>query len=362
MGCASNRAVTGLGGTLPSVRSQSSMVSLNVATVRQRSPDRDIAYTRGRSNVLNLATIRVSIPPNHRAGNVEASSVKPDPNTHFHASNYHILADRRSMIASLNNQLESRPTEQRELFVFVHGYNNNFAEGLFRNAQIVHDYDVRSVPIHFSWASAASFTRYLYDRDSAIIARQGLVETLALAADTKANGIVIVGHSMGAVVVMEALRTLAVSHRKDVLQRINGVLLAAADIDPDLFRSQVDDIGQLPQPFTIVVSRRDRALDISRRLAGGEPRIGSGFDIAFLQKKNVQVLDISDLDRGGHSLFANSVTLIKLLGSGYLLRRLITDEYAGADETFLAAGQTTFEQASLALHLPTRILDRLQER
>lgn len=361
-GCAGNRAVTGIAHTKTVSSSPLSSVPFVVATVRQRSDDLSLAYTRDRSDNLNLSTTDVNIPPMHRTGNVETSSGTPNLKVDFTASNYHRLSGRAAMINALNQQLASRPPSQREIFVFVHGYNNNFAEGLFRNAQIVHDYDVGSVPIHFSWASAASFTRYLYDRDSAIIARGGLAETLEIAASTSASGIIIVGHSMGAVVVMEALRTLAISKRNDVLKRVKGVLLAAADLDPDLFRSQVNDIDYLPQPFTIVVSRRDRALDISRRLAGGAPRIGSGFDIGALQKKNVQVLDISQVDRGGHSLFASSSTLIKILGSGHLLRRLITDEYAGVDATFTAAGQGVFEQASLALHLPVRIIDRLSIR
>ncbi|WP_084479965.1 alpha/beta hydrolase [Brucella pseudogrignonensis] len=360
-GCAGNRAVTGLDHPAPQDQS-GAVVSLNIASVRQRDDQPSVAYSRARAPALNLSRIRVHVPPAHRPGNVETSSVRPDPQIHFRASDYQPIADRAAMIRTLNQQLSERAPEQREIFIFVHGYNNNFAEGLFRNAQIVHDYGVNSVPIHFAWASAASFTRYLYDRDSAIIARSGLVETLEIAAQTKARGIVIVGHSMGAVVVMEALRTLAIGKRHDALTRINGVLLAAADIDPDLFRAQVEDIDELPQPFTIVVSRRDRALDISRRLAGGAARIGSGFDIAFLQNKNIQVLDISQVDRGGHSLFASSNTLIKLLGSGFLLRRLITDEYAGLDDSFVAAGQGAFEQASLALHLPVRVIDRLQSR
>lgn len=361
-GCAGNRAVTGLGTDVVDRAHSRAVVPFTVATVRERVGDPSIAYSRNRSEVLNFSTIDVHIPETHRPGTVETASVKPDPRRNFIASNYVLLPDRQAMIAELNRRLASRPASQREIFIFVHGYNNNFAEGLFRNAQIVHDYDVSSVPIHFSWASAAAFTRYLYDRDSAIIARRGLAETLELAAQTNANGIVIVGHSMGAVVVMEALRTLSAEKGGNVLKRIKGVVLAAPDLDPDLFRSQIDDIDYLPKPFTIVVSRRDRALDISRRLAGGEPRVGSGFDIAFLQNKNIQVLDISQVDSGGHSLFASSDTLIKFLGSGYLLRRLITDEYAGMDDTFIAAGQGTFEQASLALHLPARMIDRLGAR
>lgn len=360
-GCA-GRAVTGLGSAASDHGNARSVIPFLVSTVREPTDQSSIAYSRTRSPDLNFSEIDVRIPKMHRPGSVETASSRPDPNRNFTASNYAPLSDNSAMIAELNRRLASRPPAQREVFVFVHGYNNNFAEGLFRNAQIVHDYDIGSVPIHFSWASAASFTRYLYDRDSAFIARTGLAKTLELVSKTNANGIVLVGHSMGAVVIMEALRTLSLEKRQDVLKRIKGVLLAAPDLDPDLFRSQIADINPLPQPFTIVVSRRDFALDISRRLAGGEPRIGSGHDIAFLQKKNVQVLDISQVDSGGHSVFASSNTLIKLLGSGYLLRRLITDEYASMDSAFVSVGKGTLEQASLALHLPARVINQIAER
>ncbi|PRA52987.1 alpha/beta hydrolase [Brucella pituitosa] len=362
IGCAGPRAVLGLD-TTPTIHTQPNpVVTLMVATVRSRSDDSNLVYSRDRSDDVNFSTVDVAIPLTHQSGRVAISSSKPDPRRHFSAANYSKLANRQAMISEINSRLARRPPSQRELFIFVHGYNNNFAEGLFRNAQIVHDYDIGSLPIHFSWASAGNFTRYLYDRDSAFIARNGLAETLDLASRTKTTGIIIVGHSMGAVVVMEALRTLSISKRNDVLKRITGVLLAAPDLDPDLFRSQLSDITQLPKPFTIIVSRRDRALDISRRLTGGDARVGSGADIALLQNKNIQVLDTSQVDGGGHTIFASSSTLIKILGSGHLLHRLITDEYAGLDDTFVTAGHGVFEQASLALHLPARVVDRLSSR
>lgn len=360
-GCAKNRASTGLGTTAAYVATSSSVPFL-VATVRQAADQTNTLYTRARANQLNLSTINVRIPEFHRAGTVETAPRNPDPRRNFTAFGYKKVPSQSEALRELNERLESRLPSQREVFLFVHGYNNNFAEGLFRNAQIVHDYRISGVPVHFSWASASSFTRYVYDRDSALIARRGLSETLEMLAKSKSNGIVLVGHSMGGLVIMEALRTLSLEKRHDILSRISGVMLAASDLDPDLFNSQLADIEMLPQPFTIVVSRRDRALDISRRLAGGEPRIGSGHDIAALQKKNIQVLDISQVENGSHTLFASSNTLISLLGSGHLLRRMITDEYAGLDTTFRSVGQSTFEQASLALHLPVRIVERLGHR
>ena len=83
----------------------------------------------------------------------------------------------------------------------------------------------------------------------------------------------IVGHSMGAFVVMEALRTLALRNKPSVLAKVRGVMLAAPDIDPDVFVSQANDMPVLPQPFTVVVSNRDRALRLDtgflETLAGG---------------------------------------------------------------------------------------------
>ncbi len=358
-GCAGPRAATGLASPTQSDAQHLSTIPFLVATTRAASATAEPPYSRDRSLALNFAQVNVLVPAAHRPGSVETSSGIPDPARHFSARNLTRIADEKSFLSLLNARLAKRPPSQREIFIFVHGYNNNFAEGLFRNAQIVHDYNISSVPLHFSWASAASFSGYLFDRDSALQARAGLAETIEIAARSNASGIVIVGHSLGAYVVMEALRTLALSGKGYIFSRIRGVMLAAPDIDPDVFSSQVNDIPMLPQPFTIVVSRRDRALSVSRRLTGGGPRIGSGSNIPLLQKKNVQVIDISDIDGGGHSGFASSGTLIHLLGSNRLLRRLITDEDAPANTKVAEAGQAVFENAALAIHLPVRILEGL---
>ena len=156
---------------------------------------------------------------------------------------------------------------------------------------------------------------------------------------------------------MEALQELAQSGRGRTLKRLSGVVLAAPDIDIDAFQSQVLDIGDLPHPFVVVVSRRDRALGISRRIAGGHQRVGSGSDIAFLQEKNIVVLDASDLDGGSHGVFASSQTLISLVSESGLMRHLIEGDEASATDTILADGGSAIEgAAALVLYLPARLL------
>lgn len=166
-----------------------------------------------------------------------------------------------------------------------------------------------------------------------------------------------VGHSMGAYVVMEALRDLAMTGRRKTLGRIGGVVLAAPDIDVDVFQSQVRDIGKLPKPFTIVVSRRDRALGISRRLAGGHPRVGSGSDIAMLQANEITVLDASDTDGGTHNVFASSPALMDVVNNNELMRSLLRSDQGPADQAILVNGASIIEDAaSLVVFLPARIL------
>lgn len=358
-GCSGPRAVTGIGSPRVTKSPSEAIIPFMVATNRGEDKKGDPPFTTERSVSLNFASIDVSVPVDRQKGSVRTSTQQPDPARHFTASNLKDFSTRADFAATLDKRLMLMAPGHREIFIFVHGYNNNFAESLFRNAQIVNDYNIRALPLHYAWPSAATLTGYIHDQNSALIARNGLAETLEIAATSRADSIVLVGHSMGAYVVMEALRTLALQHKTSAFKKFRGVLLAAPDIDPDVFSSQVDDIPELPQPFTVIVSRRDRALSLSRRLAMGAPRIGSGLNVELLQKKNVQVFDLSDMEQRDHSAFAASNTLIQLMGSNGALRQMLTDSTASPDDPMLQARQAAFDSAALVIHLPIRLLTTL---
>ncbi|TYR33577.1 alpha/beta hydrolase [Mesorhizobium microcysteis] len=63
--------------------------------------------------------------------------------------------------------------------IFVHGYNYNFQQSLFRLAQMQADSGIDAVPILFAWQSEATITGYVSDRDSVTYSRDYLVELLA---------------------------------------------------------------------------------------------------------------------------------------------------------------------------------------
>lgn len=126
--------------------------------------------------------------------------------------------------------------------------------------------------------------------------------------------------------------------------------------------SQLDDIGEVPRPFTIIVSKRDRALGLSRRLAGGHPRVGSGQEVATLQKREIAVIDVSDIDGGRHNVFASSPTLMEVVNNDALIRSILREDQGPVGQTILADGASVVEgAASLVIFLPSRILGGLAQ-
>ncbi|SCM72064.1 conserved exported hypothetical protein [uncultured Pleomorphomonas sp.] len=161
------------------------------------------------------------------------------------------------------------------IVIFVHGYNYSYQEAVFRLAQLSAEAGQTIIPVLFSWPSQASVAGYVADRDSTTFARDDLARLLVMLGRARPGGrIAVVGHSMGAWLVMEALRQLRLEGENDVIAHLQ-VGLAAPDIDIDVFRKQAAAVGRLSSPLTVLVSADDRALAISSRLAGGRPRLGS---------------------------------------------------------------------------------------
>lgn len=332
------------------------IVPVYVATSRMRSDNFSLPYSAERSNDLNFSLVDVGIPKAHIKGEVEKTGYKPDPAKHFSAVKFETFPDSQVFVNQLNQALEERPEKERELLIFVHGYNNNFADSTFRAAQFTHDYGLKSVTVHYAWPSAASLGLYVYDRDSANFARDGLADLLILAAKTKAKRILLVGHSMGGFVTMEALRTLSLNNEKNALSRLTNVLLAAPDIDLNVFEKQVQDLNPMP-PITVLASRNDGALNISGRITGGHARVGDGSSIPTLQKYGIAVLDASKVDGGAHSVFASSPTLMSLVNDGSLSFSTLKGEGQKSSDAILADGTSVIAgAASIVIYLPGRIL------
>lgn len=293
---------------------------LFIMTTREASEATGAFYGAGRAPELGLASVVVSVPPTHLSGQLERTAhLPPDPRTEFAVIDPGVYASDAAFLRAIDRELATRPADQRRLLLFIHGYNNTTSDAILRLGQFVHDTGFPGVPVLFTWASAARAPRYVYDLNSALVARTKLKQAAGILAATKASSVDVFAHSMGTFLAMEGFVEAAQTGRLDPRGRIATVILASPDIDIDLFRAQ---LAQLPDRFRrkmfLLVSADDGALRVSRLIAGGVPRVGAA-DATELEELGLTVIDLSEIDdssAGSHAKFAGSPEVVQLIGAG----------------------------------------------
>jgi len=321
-----------------------------------------------RARGLNFADIVVSIPPTHKAGDVEWPKSPPgDPERDFVT----LRADRMDF-PQAKAEFEARlaRTPGRKVLVFVHGYNTRFEEAVYRFAQIVHDAGVDVAPLLFTWPSGGGAADYVYDRDSAMYSRDALESGLQRLVDNpKVGSISLLAHSMGNYLAVEALRQMAIRDR-GLPAKIRDVMLASPDIDVDVFRREIAEIDATARTtrFTLFVSRDDKALGLSSFLARDAARLGS-LDpsqepySSMLAKARVNVVDLTSfasVDAFNHSKFASG-EVVTAIGDRLEEGQALTDAKSGVVESLGGFTRGALNVAADAATAPIRIGDPTRE-
>jgi len=279
-----------------------------VATTRARDPRPGTYFNGERAGSLNYADFTISVPPKHVPGQVELAASPPgNPESDFVVRDAAYLDGDKAFVQALNAQLLKRPKGSRSVFVFIHGYNTLFAEGLYRATQVAQDSKTTSVPVLFTWASRGKLGDYVYDTNSATAARDSLEHVLRLALASDADHVNILAHSMGNWVTVETLRQMKISGNVPNKNKIGLIVLAAPDIDLDVFRSDMNRFPGNRKPFFIVLSKDDKALGISSLIAGGQSRVGADTNVQDLTALGATVIDLTDVkadDPTNHDKFA----------------------------------------------------------
>ncbi|KQZ93549.1 esterase [Rhizobium sp. Root564] len=343
-------------------------VSLLVATTRAPAEDKAVLFGGERGTGLKVDAVTVSIPPaaNRKVGQVQwPKKLPPDPLKDFTT----ISVEPVTSAADTRSWIKRHSPEDRRVLVFVHGFNNRYEESVYRFAQIVHDSGTDVVPVVFTWPSRASIFDYNYDKESTNYSRDALEEMLTrLAKDSSVSDITVMAHSMGTWLAVEALRQMAIRNGH-VLPKINNVILAAPDLDVDVFGRQYASLGKDKPKFTLFVSQDDRALSLSRRISGNVDRLGQIDPAAEpyrseLEKAGITVLDLTKLqsgDRLNHGKFAESPEVVKLIGDRLIAGQTVTDSDVGLGEAIGAVGigaaQTVGTAASVAISAPIAVFD-----
>lgn len=291
-----------------------------IITTRRKSEDPTEFYSGRRSSALNFAAVDVVIPPSHEAGNIERpKKLPPDPNKHFVITNTNSYEAYENFRNDYNAAAQRLPRGKRDGLLWVHGYNTTLTDAVLRLAQFVEDSGYTGVPFLYSWASQGKLTGYVYDINSALIARDRLEEVPGLLEASSLEGIDIIAHSMGNFATMEAIRGVAGRGILDSSGKLRNIILASPDIDVDLFAQQLTRIPPEQRRFFVLTSDDDRALSLSSKIARN-PRVGQ-LDPVALDKLGVNVIDLSQVEDTSsihHNKFADSPEIVQLLGTRVL--------------------------------------------
>lgn len=302
--------------TVPGALQLGTAKTIFAATNRDPLPDG--TFGSDRTEGFSLLELTVSIPPNRQPGSLEFGYQDPDPATEFTMAGRRKFESEAAFSSRLNQELAKFPPQERDVTVFVHGFNSTQAETAFRAAQLTHDINVPGATVIYSWPSKGKALGYAYDADSVLFARDGLEMLLRKLRSPGTGRVVVVAHSMGGLLTMEALRQIEIKSPGWTARNLGGVVLMSPDLDVDVFKSQMQRFAEVPQPFAIFVSQKDNILTLSQRLRGlnGRARLGNLNNIEEISDLPVEVIDttaFADEADSQHFVAASSPALLALL-------------------------------------------------
>ena len=163
-------------------------------------------------------------------------------------------------------------TSHKDVYIFVHGYNNTFEDGVFRTAELWHFMGRVGVPVSYSWPAGLGGLRgYAYDRESGEYTVSHLRHFLQAVADCpEVERVHLIGHSRGCDVAISALRELNLTFTAQGKStqhelKLENLVLAAPDLDEEVFmqRAVGENLLQAARRTTIYASDHDKAIELA---------------------------------------------------------------------------------------------------
>ena len=262
-------------------------------------------FSSERDTIIHYGTCRVFVPKSHKIGSVGSS---------FFRRIITMTDDRLKLLAieelqqayyweQLSSKLKATPLDQRQAVIFLHGYNVAFEDAAIRAAQIGFDLNIRGVMAFFSWPSQGTLAGYAAD-EATIEASEGAITEYLIQFVEKCgiDRVHIVAHSMGNRGLLRSIQRIADRAHATSGKFFDQIILAAPDVDADVFRQLCSAYARVSRSSTLYVSQKDRAVNSSRWLHRF-PRVG--FAPPIFVAPGIDTINVTNVD-------------VTLLGHGYV--------------------------------------------
>lgn len=285
-------------------------------TTDGNSEDCSNKFLKNSPETVKYIICLINVPREHSIGSLDTSNDSIlNRNIYFYSKGYNKL-DKKDFFNNLK--------DKKEILIFVHGFNVEFEEAIYRASQIHYDLKFQGTTILYTWPAGpqggflSSFMineTYRVNQQHAKISipifKNFLQELFDIVAeDTK---IYLIVHSMGHQIVIPALVELSKSNQLKN-KKIQEIVFNAPDYPVEEFKQDAKVITNTANRITIYCSPNDNALKASETVNKNR-RIGQCYKVDGLDVINVKRVDSPILGVGG-------------LGHGYYSSRaILTDLY-----------------------------------
>lgn len=272
-------------------------------------------FTNQEAQHVTYGSLRVNVPLKNRVpGTLPQDSIwtRLDPEKHFFLEQAVNQLPEESFFTAMKGVLQPG---DRDLLLFIHGFNNNFDFAAMRLAQLQHDAKFPGQALLFSWPSVGSGGENDYRQDEGRSARaiphlaRILSQLIAERRNNPASGeIHLIAHSMGNRVLLGALDQLA-PHDPTQPLPFGHIIFAAPDEQASAFQIQVQRAIPRAKSATLYFCKEDKALLASNVIHGVESRAGQVIiPLAGLDNVNSDGANTSFL---GHDYFTSTSPLLQ---------------------------------------------------
>jgi esterase/lipase superfamily enzyme len=270
--------------------------------------DGTIEYSGARDAVTHYGRCRILVPKSHKIGSVGSPWWK---RILIGSDDRLRLIDLQTLDAglywsALNEALASIDPDDRDTVIFIHGYNVSFIEAALRTAQLGFDLSIQGAMTFFSWPSQGLVSGYMAD-EATIEASEGAITQFLIdvATQCRSRAVHIIAHSMGNRGLLRAVTRITAHAEQQTDVHFDQMILAAPDIDVDVFRELCSAYASVARRTTLYVSARDRAVEASGWLHQ-YPRVGLTPPICVNRGIDTVNVTNADLTTLGHGYVAEA--------------------------------------------------------
>lgn len=198
----------------------------------------------------------------------------------------------------------------RNVLVYIHGFNTSFDEAARRAAQLGFDLKVPGVTAFYSWPSLANITAYVGDLARMEASEQHLADFLVKTTQLAERGKVhLIAHSMGNRGLLRAMHRATTQAALRAGTRFGQIFLAAPDIDARTFAQLASVYPVAAEHTTLYVADQDKAM-LALEWVTAEARAGGAPPVLVLPGIDTVRVRGWSLFRLGHSYVAEDAGVL----------------------------------------------------